>query len=251
VNEFIKSTTALVINALLRLQVHSEDASHVRYKLMGYGIPVECAFVIIVLFLAYVCVELYYFIHSHPIQYIISVLPVTDSGNVKLKNFHVWMKGRFSIERLEEEKRKRNDHTPHGLVDCPSSFDVVFKSGTTNQSHPGNVHYRDLLETIYDAYSNAGESRQAVVTATIQAVKEKNGRFLEWSREASCWKVMDDDGQIRNKIYSSLFYMIKQNHAKNAKVNVSSTNLFETQEARKRKWTNDGKEPKCWSEGCR
>lgn len=167
-----------------------------------------------------------------------------------MKNFNAWMKGRMIVETIEEEKRLRNDITPHGLVEIPGSHDVVFRSGTTNQSHLGNMQYRDLLESRYDDFCTlrANESKQGVLKGIMKAVEQNGGRFLEWTSENSCWMVMQDPAQIRTKVYSSLFHMHKQVQAKkNVQVYTSSTFLFERQDGRKRKRNANGEEPTCCS----
>lgn len=176
------------------------------------------------------------------------MLPVTDTNNIKNKNFNQWIKGRKNIEALEAEKRKKKNTSRHGLVECPSSSDVVFKVGTSNWNHPGNAVYRELLEADYDEYNHAptNVAKQAVVSKILEAILERNGSFLEWSKSNSCWVVMQDIAEIRMKIYNNMVYFSRQVQAKkNLQSNTSCTYMFERQDGRKRKRTNDGVETQC------
>jgi hypothetical protein len=151
------------------------------------------------------------------------------------------MKGRKAIEEMEEHRRNNNDPSPINLIECPSLADVVFKTGTTNVIHPGNASFRDLLCTYHDTPLVA--DIRDTVTAIIQDVERRQGRFLEWNN-CGCWIVIQDEGIIRAKIYSSLFYVKKTLNAKKSiQINSSSTFLFERQDGKKRKREADGSEP--------
>jgi hypothetical protein len=224
----------------IRLQVHLGDDLELRCKLLGYGIPMEgkpittsakesCWFH----FKAH--------IFSGP------VFPFTDSNNIKTKNYQLWIRGRKAIEEVEERKRSNNDKSPIHLIECPSSVDVVFKAGTSNVTHPGNTAFRDLLFAYHDQFFNA---QQETVTMIIQCVEMRQGRFLEWNT-CGCWVVMQDEGKIRTKIYTSMFYFKKTLNAKKSlQVSSSSTFLFERQDGNKRKREPDGSEPRGCTKAC-
>ena len=178
-----------------------------------------------------------------------SVLPITETNNVKMKNYNHWLKARLAIENLEEDKRIKGDHTPIPLVEVPGSLDVVYKSGTASPHHPGNVNFKDLLESHCESFYQAidgASKKQAIVAEIVQAVEQKGGRFLEWSSDASCWMVMEDHVQIKVKVYNSLFYLHKQQNAKrNLQSNTSSTSIFEQQDGKRAKRIHGSGEKSC------
>ena len=179
------------------------------------------------------------------------VLPVTDTGNIKMKYFNHWMKGRAAIEALEEEKRLKNDLSSHDLVQVPSSHDVVFRHGTSVQSHPGNVWYRDLLQSHCEKCSRGEVSVQDMLSLLVDDVGNQGGRFLEWSPKHSCWKVMQDPTQIRTKVYTSCYYLDKHHHARSkVQLSTSSTSMFEQQDGRKRKRSSERAQSDCCARGC-
>ena len=138
------------------------------------------------------------------------------------------------------------------LVEWPSSNDVVFKPGSSLQCHPGNTHYRELLEAHHDEYVESGVnvSKQGVIAKIVGAIELK-GRFLEWSTKTNTWVVMQDPGKIRTKVYNSLFRFDKQLQAKrNLQTNTSSTFMFERQDHRKRPRLVNGDEPGLCGNGC-
>ena len=160
------------------------------------------------------------------------------------------MKGRITIETMEDDKRLTNDNSPHDLVECPSLSDVIFKSGTSSLSHPGNVKYKEVLEAHYNAYCEAGvgSSKHAVLASIIHTVHQKGGRFLDWSKTCSCWVVIQDSAQIRLKVYNSIFAFHKSMQAKmNCQNNTSSTFMFERQDGKRRRRNSNGEEPSCCS----
>ena len=139
---------------------------------------------------------------------------------------------------MEENRRNTNDTSPFLLVDCPSSDDVVFKTGTANVWHPGNSTYRDLVIASCPEYSNEFStvaSKKTVIDRIIADVTTRGGRFLEWS-SCGCWEVIQDESRLRVKIINSVYHCQKTINAKsNLQANTSSTYLFERQDGKKRK----------------
>lgn len=177
------------------------------------------------------------------------VFPFTHSNVLKKKAFSLWLKGRKAIESLEEQKRNNNDATPIDLVDCPSSTDVVFKTGTSNTGHPGNVAFQEQICAVLGNFTSASSSiEKQAICRSLKEVVEKKGRFLEWD-SCGCWRVIKEDDKIRAKIYFSLVYLKKSSSAaKCRQSNSSSTYIFERQDGRKRKRAEDGSEvPMCGS----
>ena len=180
------------------------------------------------------------------------MLPITDSNNLKTKNFNQWLKARNAIESVAEEKRRLHDTSPHNLVEFPALNDVLFKAGVTLKQHRGNAHYREVLETLYlgSGDTNLLVSKQCVIEEVIGDVKQKGGRFLEWSTSSFCWVIMEDTAKLRKKIYNSMSYLDRSlQQPRSFQSNSSSTLMFERQDGRKRKRRADGEEPRCCLQG--
>jgi hypothetical protein len=169
-----------------------------------------------------------------------------------MKHHKLWIRGREAIEELEEHKRNNNDTSPIHLIECPSLADVVFKTGTASLSHPGNAAFRDLLYVNHDEYFNSLSVLETkdTVFMIIQDVKRRQGRFLEWNN-CGCWVVMEDEANIRRKVYNSLLYFKRSlNAKKNMQVSSCSTFMFERQDGKKRKRDLDGSERRGCVEAC-
>jgi hypothetical protein len=169
--------------------------------------------------------------------YCYTVLPFTVSNNLKTKHLHLWMRGRRSIEQRQEQAWKVNNHidTTTMVVDCPALSDVVFKTGSSNLSHPGNSAFHEMLR-------NQSQISPTSVGMIFETVTGRNCRFLEWD-SSGYWKVISDPVVIRQKIYSSLMYAKRSSNAWRHRQNISSsTFMFERQYGRKRKRAADGAE---------
>jgi hypothetical protein len=166
------------------------------------------------------------------------VLPFTDSNNLKTKHLHIWMRGRRTIEKQQDKTLRMNDIIGGfaNVVDCPALADVVFKTGTSNLSHPGNSLFHDIIRNQTDVTQISMDT----VGMIYENVTRRNGRFLEWD-SSGYWKIISDPIAIRQKIYSSFFYAQKSFNARTRmQNNSSSTFLFERQDGRKRKRDADG-----------
>jgi tRNA splicing endonuclease len=171
---------------------------------------------------------------------------------MKTKSWKIWLEGRRAVEMLEEQRRNNYDPTPIDLIECPLSTDVVFKVGTSSQTHPGNVAFQEQLLDWYERYFTSSKAeKEIIMSAIINHVQELNGRFLEWD-ERGCWRVIHDISVIRLKVYHSMFYMQRSaNAAKSQQSSASSTYIFERQDGRKRKRDPDGMETSACGNVCR
>lgn len=192
------------------------SALHTRYKLKGYGIPIE-------------------------------LLPHTESGSITTKNHSIWIKTRkyFEEGHFEEDVDGRGNGvfrvhfhdraSPVFIVDSPGSNDVLFRQGKTMMEHPGNVMFRDVIldyldqEEAWEAggivnnefvaplgVTNTpsyishpvfgkyimGYGKQRVLNSLIlnEIYEQRKGRFLEWDRDKCVWALMTDLSVIKSKI---------------------------------------------------
>jgi len=163
----------------LRLKFHIGDELEMRYRLKSYGIPVE-------------------------------LLPITETGSVKMINHNYWIKTRKHVEQGID--------TNVTVVECPGSNDVVFRQGTSSMENPGNVKCRDLilsfLENRDGEMHHAGTGSSGTNSSSMAAkflndsverlVDEiecyRCGRFLEWDKNRSTWIQMMDRHKVNQKV---------------------------------------------------
>jgi len=222
----------------IRFHLQEEGSGHlyVRYRLKGYGIPVE-------------------------------LVPMTESGTITTKHHSQWLKTRHLFEgggmagSVGGGGGGTKPNTFPEPVDCPRSNDVLFRQGKDMMEHPGNKMFRDLilsslahqealkkrmrpsslpnpetennrsdpnreaspaaeatptatpLETLFapgaanhandDATASAlafGKHRFVNSWILDEILDRRGGRFLEWDRRNTVWYVMTDIPTIKNKI---------------------------------------------------
>ncbi len=173
-------------------------ALYTRYKLKGYGIPIE-------------------------------LLPITESGVITTKVHAIFIKTRKLFEEGQFEEGSdglgqgvfrlqfSGRSYPHLIVDCPCSSDVLFRQGKTMMEHQGNVMFRDLIldylerEDAWRFNRSSGfdfsneqitYGKQQFLNSWIlrEIFDRRRGRFLEWDREKSVWVLMTDLVTIKRKI---------------------------------------------------
>ena len=119
----------------------------------------------------------------------------------------------FLREKMEREQNYNNDHDDDDhdvyndemVVECPRSNDVVFRKGPVHKWNPGNMYYRELIESTNDKHSKASIKEKCHTTWTIvKEIEKRNGRFLEWSKPRELWIVTTDRGKIRLKVAAAL-----------------------------------------------
>jgi len=179
------------------------------YELMGYGVPV-------------------------------SLIPITGTGTLKVKNFLQWIKARKLLE-IEMKRGDNGDNLNSDLMDCPGLTDVIFRSaGKSCMLHPGNVTFRGMFEKYHDEHVNAGQTaKKNLVWKIVREIESKGGRFLIWDRRG-WWIVLEDRLEIRSKVAISLRdYNKQQNAISNKQVCKSSTYVFELQDGKRMKRSND------------
>ncbi len=189
-------------------------ALYTRYRMKGYGIPIE-------------------------------LLPCIKAGRITTKNHALWARKRKYFEECHFvgasdasgngafRVQFSDQHTPVLIVDCPGSNDILFRQGKNMMEHPGNVMFRDLIlnyldrEEAWKAESAVGCSKRNNSNTTIhnqrvdvlspeaagygkhgfinalilnEIFNQRKGRFLEWDLEYLVWTVMTDLNAIKNKI---------------------------------------------------
>jgi len=200
-----------------RIKFHSGDSVEIQYHLQGYGIPID-------------------------------QIPITDTGNIKTKNLHQWIRVRQYLETsrnqnsyqggLSSSSDSEGSHSSMSLnIDCPNMNDVVFRTKYAYLCHPGNVMFRGLIESRFDEHNNATttDEKVAVTWSIINAVDSINGRFLVWD-DKGCWNELKDRTHIRTKVAGALKDHKRRIKARrNHQVSHSSTSAFQQQDNKNKK----------------
>jgi len=163
----------------LRYKVHIGEPLEIRYKLQGYGIPVD-------------------------------LLPVTHTMTMKRQTHLQWINFRKFIEQIDSGKTKTTSKikTPllrdlSDIVECPRSHDVIIgKAKYTN--NPGNVFYRSLIEATHDEHMSLSKKEKVEMTwRIVEQMEEKEGRFLEMNKQLKMWVHIKDRNVMRQKVAQS------------------------------------------------
>ena len=170
----------------------------------------------------------------------IDLIPMTETGNVKVKNLQQWLKVRKALEGPNVPNDLKAN--PGHLIDCPELNDVVFRFGTSYLCHPGNVMFLGLIESKSVEHTNASqEEKKAITWWVIDHIESKRkGRFLTWNSKTGSWSVMKDHAQIRNKIAVCFREQRKKRSAhRNCQQSESSTFKFQRQDGKRIRVSGD------------
>lgn len=187
-----------------RASVLTGTMTELKYKILGYGINPE-------------------------------MIPVSDSGTIKTRNFLQWME---TFKSIEKEPYGSTITTADGrnAIDCPKSNDVLFHRGKSCQYHPGNVAFRGMLEAKKRQHLAANQTMKKEIAWAIMAeVERRKGRFLSWDK-SGWWVELNERTEVRHKVATSLRDFNKKTRAVNNRQNTySSTSKFREQMAKKQK----------------
>ncbi|MGK3738433.1 MAG: hypothetical protein ACI90V_005280 [Bacillariaceae sp.] len=193
------------------------DSMEIQYHLHGYGIPVD-------------------------------QIPITDTGNVKTKNLHQWIRVRKYLESSrnnpyhagfssDSEGSFKSSDSMSTNIDCPNMNDVIFRTKHAYLCHPGNAIFRGLIESRFYEHNNATttDEKVAVTWSIVKDVDSRNGRFLVWDNNG-CWKELKDRSHIRTKVAGAMKDHKRRIKARsNHQVNHSSTSVFQLQDNKNKK----------------
>jgi len=152
-------------------KAHFGSQTELRYVLSSYGIPTD-------------------------------LMHISCTGTVKFGNFTAWIN--FLSIKLDQEESRR---TPsEEIVECPRSYDVVFRKGPTYRNNPGNMFYRELIESNSQEHASCKirSEKYQITLQIIKTIEDRSGRFLEWSKERQMWIVMQDMAKVRGKVAAAL-----------------------------------------------
>jgi hypothetical protein len=100
------------------------------------------------------------------------------------------------------------------FVECPGSYDVIFRKGKSYGYHLGNsVFFKNLMESTfreYRSYTTQHEKVQLTWRIVHEVVERRKGRFLDWDRSQNMWIHITDKQKMREKVAQSYKVYAKQ-----------------------------------------
>jgi hypothetical protein len=175
----------------------------------------------------------------------ISSLPITCTGQIKNK-FHIqWLKIRNAYEsaRLAHPSTSRLD-----WIFIPETNDVLFRGGSGNPHHYGNLEFELIVESKLSAYyaTTDSEAKRDIRQEVVDVVKSRGGRLLEISKEHKYrWVEITDMEALQNKLYA-YFYQHKKRldtRAKQQNSNSDTARFLNSESKRRKIETTNGC---CW-----
>jgi len=121
---------------------------------------------------------------------------------VKFTNQIAWL----NFLRAREKKIEEGDCDDiEEMIECPRSYDVVFRKGTIFRYNLGNTFYRELIVDNSMEHARMGKKKKYDITLQIVTeIEKRNGRFLEYSKEYKVWMIMKDRERVRKKIAAAM-----------------------------------------------
>lgn len=119
----------------------------------------------------------------------------TTTGKIKTKQHLKWLESKLQKEEALKENK------PFNKIECPMMKDVLFGRGWPIMKHPGNVMFRNIIDSKLEEYQNEKSKRgkTLIAYAIVCMVKQKEigGRFL---KEDSDWWVEVSNDMARQKV---------------------------------------------------
>jgi hypothetical protein len=113
------------------------------------------------------------------------LIPVTENGEIKLKNHLLWIKYRIALEQHEANGAKE-------LIEIPTNNDVLLGKGKPTQEHIGNMRLHLLVEDHFPRYEDTNKKgKTEIAREVVQLIKSSSGRFLRM--EKGVWVQVPDE----------------------------------------------------------
>ena len=89
------------------------------------------------------------------------------------------------------EMEKSDSETPLGSLFKPGHFDVICARGKDAWNHPGNIHFRSLVQKAVERYERTTSRchRTAIVTEIITEIRRKGNGFVKQESNGEWYEV--------------------------------------------------------------
>lgn len=167
----------------VRTRLHFGSITECQYKMMGYGIPAD-------------------------------QLPIKNSGTIKTQNQKKWI----AFRQMKDDAIEQDGIS----VFCPSTKDVLAIGGMHFYKFPGNVAYREMLESKLGDYDNAASVQEKIriTTNVLIDIKASGGRFLVKDKKG--WWALANAETARIKVSNAFRDVRKSNRARENRKRIKS-----------------------------
>jgi len=169
----------------IRFKVHQGDHTEIEKSLSGFGIP-------------------------------INFLPLTSEGKIKKKVYHRnFVKFHVETEVLLAYKSgylcsggtiNGQTNGNDARVDCPRSYDVVFRAGKKHVEHPGNAFMLEsIIQSTYHHYVGlrTAKEKSKFCRRIVTVIENKKIRFLDWDMDRCSWIHIRHPTLMQKKVVQS------------------------------------------------
>ena len=96
----------------------------------------------------------------------------------------------IDVQRMKRRIRKQMPIRRMKGVRKLRSKDIICTQGGLNDSHPGNVRYRKILQSFHEEYAvcERGAEKIRIIVEVIATVRRYGGRFVQYDSESGLWK---------------------------------------------------------------
>lgn len=137
-------------------------------------------------------------------------------NRVRIEAMFEWLHRRRAIEstRLSDERPKKKARPNRSSPACstpssmsldnqtviePTEYDVLLGRGKSSQNHPGNIHFRQLVQSKRDEYEKAKiMGKTLIAERIILSIHDMQGRFLK-QKGGDLWEEVDNE-TARDKV---------------------------------------------------
>ena len=143
-------------------------------------------------------------------------------------------------------------------IECPRLNDILFKKGKSAKPHPGNIHFRNQIQTTYEqgqynyspevaALDPASGKIEALVDHFFGKVENGDFRVLMWNEKFSWWSVLVNENMVRKKIENTVVSVVESASLPRAEIpiqetEIESTNCFDGFGSQQSPWTSQVQE---------
>lgn len=112
----------------------------------------------------------------------------------------------------KENLQQKDTNQEHGsvctesaskAVDVPDENDILLGRGAGVNSHPGNVHYRKLIQNYKVQYVNSDPAQKKLIMKHVFNIVKQTGRFLRLDPSTEEWTIVSDE-ESKKKVGQAL-----------------------------------------------
>ncbi len=121
-------------------------------------------------------------------------------------------------------------------IACPRLNDILFKKGKSAKPHPGNIHFRNQIQTTYElgqyiyspdvaALDETRGKIEALVDHFFDKVEKGDFRVLMWNEKFSWWSVLVNENMVRKKIENTVVSVVESESLPRTEIPMQNTEI--------------------------